>query len=386
VKRILLVHQPVDGGVGRHVLDLFQGLTDRGYDALLCGPAPPSGSPLTATERVRASHDGPPSATDRHLRLAMRRSIAPRADVLSLAHYARIVRAVKPDIVHAHSSKAGVIARLGKLLDPRTPVLYTPHGYAFAGFFDHELERAAYREAERALGPLTRRVVAVCRAEALLASSVCPARRVRVVHNGIDPDDDRPADERVRALATRGQIVCTVTQLRPGKGVETLIDAFPGVIARHPGTQLVIVGDGPLRPALQARVATRGVGASTHFLGEHADPGAVLTASDLFVLPSWAESFPYVILESMAHGLPILTSDVGGIAEAISDGESGLVVPARDRSAIESGLVSLLDDAGLRARLGETARDVLGQRFTRARMIARLADVYEEVLSETQLQ
>ncbi len=374
--RILLVHQPIDGGVGRHVLDIFEGLTERGYDALLCGPAVPSASLLLTGEPAPEVA----ATAARHLPLAMERSVS-GADVAALAGYVRIVRTVKPDLVHAHSSKAGAIARLGRVLHPRIPVLYTPHGYAFAGFFAHERERLAYREAERALGPLTSRIVAVCQAEARLAASVCPRRRIRVVHNGIDVVDGGPPDQRVRALASEGAIVSTVTQLRPGKGVETLIDALPAVIARHPEVQLVIVGDGPLRNALQAQAHDRGVGAVVHFLGEHADPNAVLRASDVFVLPSWAESFPYVILEAMSARLSILSTDVGGIGEAIVDGESGLLVGPRDPAAITRALLALLGDETLRTRLGDTARAVVARDFTRAGMIARLADVYEEVLS-----
>ncbi len=375
MSRILLVHQPIDGGVGRHVLDIFEGLTERGYDALLCGPAVPSASVLLGDD------PSPSIAAGRHLTLAMDRAISPRVDLAVLARYARIVRAARPDVVHAHSSKAGAIARLGKLVHPRIPVLYTPHGYAFAGFFEREHERIAYREAERALGPLTSRVVAVCQAEARLASSVCPVRRIRVVHNGIDLVDGGPPDQRVRALSSQGTIVCSVTQLRAGKGLETLIDALPAVVAQHPATQLVIVGDGPLRSALEAQARDRGVRAAVHFLGEHADPSAVLRASDVFVLPSWAESFPYVILEAMSARLSIVSTDVGGIDEAIVDGESGLLFGPRDPAAISGALLALLGDETLRTRLGDTARAVVARDFTRAGMIAQLADVYEEVLS-----
>lgn len=389
--RILLVHQPIDGGVGRHVRDLFEGLTQRGYDALLCGPALPSGSSLTIGGR--SALDGIGVATvdrhrslgaatlDRHRPLAMGRAIQPRGDLAVLARYVRIVRSLKPDLIHAHSSKAGAIARLAKLVHPRIPVLYTPHGYAFAGFFEHELERLAYLEAERFLTPLTRCVIAVCREEARIASAVSETLRVRVVHNGIDARDDRPPDPRVRALAHQGAVLCAVTQLRPGKGVETLIDALPAVIAEHHGAHLVIVGDGPLRDRLRRRADDRGVGAAVHFLGEHPAPAEVLRASDVFVLPSWAESFPYVILEAMLAGLPVLATDVGGISEAIVHGDSGLLVRPRDHAAISRGLLALLADAPLRTRLGGTARDVVRQRFTRAGMIAQLADLYEEVLS-----
>lgn len=369
MRRILLVHQPVDGGVGRHVLDVYEGLSDAGYDVVLCGPGLPGGSSL-ADGRLRGAA---------HRALAMQRAVAPRADVSALTRYGEIIRSVKPSLVHAHSSKAGAIARLGKLAYSSAPVLYTPHGYAFAGYFDRPLERLAYREAERSLTPLTRRVVAVCRAEASLAATVCPRRRIRVVHNGIDV----PAAVKQRAdRPTGGPIICTVTRLRPGKGLETLIDAVPDVIARHPAARVVIVGGGPLRDELAARVRARSVEHAVEFLGEHPDPRAVLRGANVFVLPSLAESFPYVVLEAMSQALPVVATDVGGIGEAVVDGESGLLVQAGDARGLARSLRTLLDDDPLRARLGARGRSEVEQRFTKARMIAGLSAVYEEVLSE----
>jgi glycosyltransferase involved in cell wall biosynthesis len=367
--RILLVHQPIDGGVARHVADLFEGLTARGHEAVLCGPGLPSASLLAATL--------PPDAP--HVPLAMERAVTPRADLEGLGRLVQIVRAVRPDVVHAHSSKAGALARVGRLLNPRVPVLYTPHGYAFAGFFEHELERAVYRETERGLARLTSCVLAVCEAEARLAASIGSARRIRVVHNGIGAPLDRPPDPELAALATRGPVICTLTQLRAGKGVETLIDALPAVLARHPGAQVAIAGDGPLRGPLHERARARGVEPAVHFLGERADPIAVLRGADIFLLTSWAESFPYVILESMAVGLPIVASDVGGVAEALVDRESGLLVRARDAAATAAALNALLDDGALRARLGAEARRAVNERFSRDAMVSGILAGYRDL-------
>jgi glycosyltransferase involved in cell wall biosynthesis len=371
VSRVLLLHQPVDGGVARHVADLWRGLTERGYDVLLCGPSLPSASLL--------SDDVPRDAP--HAKLEMGRAVSPAADIAAVRRLRGIVASWRPELIHAHSSKAGAIARLGRLAGVRVPVLYTPHGYAFAGFFERELERRIYREAERALAPLASRVVAVCEAEARLAASVGPVRRIRVVHNGIDDPPAGPVDPRVEELSKGGPVVCTLTQLRPGKGIETLIDALPPVVARHPGAQVVIAGDGPLRAPLEQRARDRGVAGAVHFLGEHPDPIAVLRGADVFLLTSWAESFPYVILESMAVGLAIVGSDFGGVGEAIDDGESGRLVPARDALATASALIELLDDPELRARLGARARAVVGAKFTRARMVDGVDGVYREVLA-----
>jgi glycosyltransferase involved in cell wall biosynthesis len=368
VTRVLLVHQPIDGGVARHVEDLFVGLRASGHEAVLCAPH----APAALREQLEPGD---------YQTLVMRRAIAPGPDAETILDFASIVRRVRPDIVHAHSSKAGAIARLARLLSPRIPVLYTPHGYAMGGFF-RRVERSAYREVERGLGLLTSRVLAVCEAEARLARTVTPARRVRVVHNGVDIPavSAGEPDARVTALRSRGPVVCTVCQLRPGKGMETLLDAWPAVAAGQPGAQLAVAGDGVLRSALEQRVEALGVADSVHFLGEHPDPIAAVRAADVFVLASWFEAFPYVILEAMALGLPIVASDVGGVAEAIAHGGSGLLVPARRPAALSSTLIELIANAELRDRLGALALQTVRRRFSTEAMVRGAIGVYAETL------
>ncbi|MGH2884346.1 MAG: glycosyltransferase, partial [Solirubrobacteraceae bacterium] len=232
--RVLLVHQPSDGGVGRHVADLADGLVALDYEVITCGPTPAAG--------LASGHE--------HIRLDLRRSVSP-ADLRMAASFAGIVGRVRPDVVHAHSSKAGAVARLAKLSHRRVPVVYTPHGFAFAGHFRSRTERLAYREAERALGRLTDRLVCVCEAEARLARRVAPADRVRVVHNGVPlASPDAPESPAIAALRRLGPVVCTLGLMRAGKGLETLVDAAPAVLASHPTAQFAIWGDGPETGAL----------------------------------------------------------------------------------------------------------------------------------------
>jgi glycosyltransferase involved in cell wall biosynthesis len=364
VRRVLLVHQPTDGGVGRHLTDLAIGLQTRGFRAVLCGPSPPAGLPGSCA----------------HIELDLRRSIAPRADAAAIVGLARIVGEVRPALIHAHSSKAGAVARLAKLLHPRVPVVYTPHGYAFAGHFSRELERSAYREIERMLARLADRVLCVCEAEARLARAVGPAERVRVVYNGVEPAGTGPVDRRVAELAADGPVVCALTLLRPGKGIETLIDALPAVLADHPRARIAIGGDGPDLEALRSRARALGVAEAVRFLGQSRDPLGLLRGTQVFVHPSWAESFPYVILEAMSLGLPIAASDVGGVGEALAAGESGALVAPRDARALARALIELLGDPARAARMGAAAKQRFEQRFTRARMIDGVVSVYEEAL------
>jgi glycosyltransferase involved in cell wall biosynthesis len=350
--------------VGRHLRDVTHGLAERGWEVVLCSPqAPPYlEHPVT------------------HVQLDLHRAISPGVDLAAGAALARAVGELRPDVVHAHSSKAGAVARLARALHPRVPLVYTPHGYAFAGHFSRRGQRAAYRGIERLLSPLANRVVCVCEAEARLARSVGAGDRVRVIHNGIEPAPPGPGDPRIAQLAERGPVIGALTMLRPGKGIETLIDAAPAVLARHPSAQVAIVGDGPELELLRERARSRGVAHAVHFPGPSGRPLEALRAIDVFVHPSWAESFPYVLLEAMTLGRPIVASDVGGVGEAIEDGVSGLLVPPRNPDGLARALCDLLNDRERATRMGALALERVRSQFTLAEMIDRLSAVYDELV------
>jgi glycosyltransferase involved in cell wall biosynthesis len=366
MSRIMQLYQPTGGGVGRHVRDLAECLSERGHEVVLCGPAAPEGM-----SRL------PPGVS--HVPLELDRPVSPREDLAALMRLGGILRRARPDVLHTHSSKAGAVGRIARLARPGMPVVYTPHGYAFAGWFESSSHRRAYREIERLLAPLTSRAVCVCEAEARLGATVGFKKRIRVVYNGISAVNSGPTDSRMQALRAEGPLVCVLTQLRPGKGIETLIDATPGVLERHPALQVAIWGEGPERELLQERVREAGVEASVHFLGPSLDPLAALRGADVFVHPSLAESFPYAILEAMATARPIVASDVGGIGEALIDGESGLLVPAGSSTALAEALIALLEDPARRNGIGEAARRRVERLFTREAMIDRLVGVYHEI-------
>jgi glycosyltransferase involved in cell wall biosynthesis len=370
VTRILLCHQPIDGGVARHVGDLLEGLPTRGFEVVVCSPAMPTGVASVVT----------------HTPLDLRREISPRADAAALAGLAGLIGELRPDIIHGHSSKAGALVRLARLRHPRARVVYTPHGYPFAGHFPGRSERLAYRAIERALAPLASRVVCVCEAEARLARSVGPRGRIRVVHNGIAPAPGGRIDPGIAELGRSGPVIGALAGLRPGKGLETLIEAAPRVLARHPGVTIAIVGDGPELPALRARAGALGVAQAVRFPGGSADPLAALRGMDLFAHPSWAEAFPYVVLEAMSLARPIVASDVGGVGEAVIDGESGLLVPPRDSDALARALIELLDDPARARRLGETAMGRIRSDFSREAMIDGVSAVYDELVPSSPRQ
>jgi glycosyltransferase involved in cell wall biosynthesis len=365
MRRVLLVHQPIDGGVARHVADLASGLAEREFEVTLCGPAPPA-----AVSQAQI----------RHVELDLCREIKPGADLTAVRKLTGIVRETRPDLIHAHSSKAGVLTRLQRMRNMRIPLIYTPHLYSFASSFASGTRRVAYREIERVLSPLASRVICVCEQEAKLARAIGPEDRVRLVYNGVAPAPQQaPAAHEVSELARTGPVVCAIALLHPRKGLDTLIAAAPTILASHPGAQFAIWGDGPELHRLQALAASLGVGHAVHFLGLCTDPIAALRDADVFVHPAFAEAFPYVILEAMSAATPIVASDVGGIGEALIDDRSGLLVSPGDSAQLAQAVVELLGDAGMRKRIGAGALERFESHFSLTQMIDGVIDVYNEI-------
>jgi glycosyltransferase involved in cell wall biosynthesis len=360
VARILMVSQPTDGGVFQHVAQLCEGLAERGHQPIVACPL----------------QQRPPGLAAEVIRLDLVRAVHPRADLHAVAAAVRLVRRLRPALVHAHSSKAGAVARLARPALPRTPLVYTPHGYAFAGYFERESERTRYRAVERALAPLASLVLCVCEAERRLAAGIGSARRAHVVHNGIAVPPPGLPHPGLIALRERGPVIGLVTLLRPGKGIETLVDALPEVLDAHPDASVAIAGRGPDREQLMARAHERGVGAAVHLIGETAGPLPLLTGTDVFVSASWAESFPYNVLEAMAVGLPVVGTDVGGTAEAVAHGQTGLIVPPRDPQALAAAIRVLLDDPVRGRTLGQAGRRRVEERFSVRRMLDGTVDLY----------
>ena len=352
-----------EGGSFAHVAALARRLTARGHVVGFAGALP-----------------GPPDAEV--FDVPIERNVSPGADLRTTRRLAQVYRRFRPDLVHAHCSKEGMTARLARLTAPGIPLVYTPHGYAFDSYFSSSSDRALYRTAETLAAPLATRVLCVCEAERRLAAGVGPASRTRVVHNGIDPLSPDGVNPFVESLRP-GPVITCVTGVREGKGIETLIDATPVLALKFPDVTVALAGDGPLRPELEERVRKLGLESRFRFLGEVENVAAVLTGSDMFVLPSWGESFPYAVLEAASLGLPIVATDVGGVGEAVPHGDCALLVPRHDVGALAAGMLELLREPSRASRLGAAARARQLDLFTLDRMVDGTLGVYEEALNRT---
>lgn len=196
--------------------------------------------------------------------------------------------------------------------------------------------------------------------------------RITLIPNGVDLTAFLPPRDRhiIRKIAM-------VANLRAEKGHDALIDAAPAILAREPEAEFFIGGDGPLRDALIERAEARGVARRFRFLGQCNDVPALLSTSDLFVLPSRSEAFPNAVIEAMAAGLPVVATNVGGIPELITSGVSGVLIPPGDAAALARSVLELMDRPGFASSLGQSARTRIEQEFSFDRMVAGFEGLYD---------
>jgi glycosyltransferase involved in cell wall biosynthesis len=361
-KILILITLAETGGAQTYVAGLLPGLTER-FEVLVAahGEGPLREATLAAGARF---------AGLRHVRRALR----PARDITGLAELVTLMRRERPDIVHANSSKAGVLGRTAAVI-ARVPVrIFTVHGWAFKA---HAGAAAAlYRWADRAMAPLT--TVTICDSEterlAGLAARTCRANRTVVISTGVDAGAVPLA--RHDGEPTR---LVSVGRLAAPKDPHTLVRALAALGERPFSTQ--IVGDGPERAAVEAEVGAHGLEGRVELLGDRRDVPRLLADSDVFVLSSRSEGAPLSVLEAMAAGLPVVASAVGGVPEQVADGATGLLVPPGDPAALASALERLLADPELRRRLGTAGRERVRERFDLAAVRRAHVDLYERVLA-----
>jgi len=370
--RVLLVLEACSGGAGRHVVDLAGGLTARGHDVSLAySPARAEPWFLNAISAVQGLV---------LYRLPMHRSLS-FGDVGACRQLRRLVNKTGSyDILHGHSSKAGALLRLAQLGN-HVPVVYTPHAPITMDPKLSMLARSAYSLAERMLAGLCARIICVSPSEqAHLHGLGLPARKLRVVCNGIAPlpGQDRAALREKLGLNTASVCFGFVGRITHQKAVDRVIAAFVPVCRQHANARLVIVGDGPELEAMQALAVDLGVAREVLFTGA-ANGAELMSAFDVFVLPSRYEGMPYVLLEAVANRLPVVMTDVGGAHLVVRDEENGFVVPQARPAQLSDHLITLAKQPGLRGTMAARSAEIAAS-FSLERMVDETLVVYQELV------
>lgn len=364
---VLHVFLPDSGGVPGYVANLTSGLLDRGWRVTLAGPA----SAQAAEEAIAAGAEFVP--------LDLPRGAHPRHDAMAIARLAGVIHRRRVDIVHAHSSKAGVVAAWPARINGR-PCVYTPHGWSFQ-MSGHQFKQRFYAWVERLHSRRGRQltlVVSEAERVSALAWHVCPAGEIEVVHTGLRP---RPT------VLQRGS---ARAQLGLGE------DEFVAVWVGRPGAQKRPQDLEPLQQRLRGvtTVLAFGSGLDEHDAGARflaaggrlpppgSSPAVGYAAADLLVHTAEWEGLPLVVLEAMQYGLPVVAYDVGGVGEQVRHGETGFLTLPRDVMGLAAYVQELAQDHQICSRFGRAGAARLESDFDFDRMVDRIEHLYRLVRAD----
>ncbi len=299
--------------------------------------------------------------------------------------------ALGSDILHVHGARAALFGRLAavSLGRQRPRIVYTIHGFAAPHYAPPK--RELLLGIERALAAATDRWVCVSAAErvALLRSGVADADRVQVIRNGIEmekfalPEEEQPGLRESLDIPGSAFVITTVCRLYRPRDFDTLLQSFGRVRTAIRHALLLVVGEGPLRTAIEEQVRHLGLQEQVRLLGMRRDIPRLLAATDVFVLSSkgW-EGLPLTVLEAMAASLPVVASAVGGTGEAVEDGLTGLLYRPGDVDALAQHVLRLASDATLAREMGQRGLSRVRQLFTAARMVEETVSLYEGLLAQ----
>ncbi|HEV8148168.1 MAG TPA: glycosyltransferase [Bryobacteraceae bacterium] len=378
--RILELTEAAAGGVGRHVIDLSEGLLARGHEVHLAYSTFRSDDVFAEDLRRLKRMSGLETC-----RIQMRHmpSLTDIGAINTVRHYLKDRGPFH--LLHCHSTKAGMIGRLA-VLSGSPGCLYTPHGMFAMDPNRSALSKRLASALEVALSDFGDRVIAVSAAEFAHAVEIgIPASKLKIIPNGVTLASSSPASDRAQIRAEWGlhdSEVCIgfVGRLVPVKSPETMLKGFACLRdSVRERARLVMVGDGPLEPKLRRLTTNLGIAKSVTWLGAR-DARTLMHVFDTLVVTSDSEVTPLVVLEAMTRGLPIVATRVGAVADTVQPGVNGFIVPVRGVGEITDALTVLVQNPDLRTRMGEASRRIV-QAFSIDRMVDQTVRLYEEVVA-----
>ena len=362
-RRLRIIHVDAErefSGGEVQVFLLIDGLAARGHqNLLLCRPQ--SAAAAEAARRGIAVH-----AVPMHGDL----------DVVAVRRMARWIKAAGADLVHLHTGRAAWLGGSAAWL-AGVPAIVT-----------RRMDRPVRRGWRTRLiyQRFTRHTVAISPqvAQCLSAGGI-PTERISLIPSAVDTKRLHPLRARATVRAAEGAgdddaVVLSMAALVARKGLDVLLNAVAELAQRGLRPHIWCAGEGPERAALVAQAEALGIAAQTRLLGQRADVGDLLAACDVVVLPSRREGLGVAALEAMAGGRPLVASAVGGLADAVADGVTGLLVPPDDPARLAAALQTLLRDPMLRAALGNAAAQHVAERFSAEKLIDAYERLYRRIV------
>ncbi|MDX2037799.1 MAG: glycosyltransferase family 4 protein [Isosphaeraceae bacterium] len=383
MKIVHIITRLILGGAQENTLLTVEGLHHRWGDevTLITGPAEgPEGDLFGRAEQLGLRVEVMPELV---------RAIRPATDARAYGLLRRSIRRLAPEVVHTHSSKAGILGRAAAWAERVPAVVHTIHGLPF-GPSESPTRNRVYVALERWAAKRCHAIVSVCDAmtEQALAAGVGRPEQYSTVYSGMDVDaflhPPRPRDlVRAELGLEPGEVAfATVARLFERKGHDDILAVAPRILAQAPQVRFVFIGDGLLRDRLKADAERLGVPGAVKFTGL-VPPGRIpelLQAVDGVIHPSLREGLARVLPQALIVGRPVISYDVDGAREVVRP-ETGFLLPPRDLGALERAVLALAASPDLRDRMGRNGRELFAERFRHETMTDQLRRLYEQLLS-----
>jgi glycosyltransferase involved in cell wall biosynthesis len=372
------------GGAQENTVLTCAGLRDRGHDVtLIAGPETgPEGSLWPQAE----------NASTHTIKLdSMRRSVKPLVDYKCARELTAIFRRERFDIIHTHSSKAGIVARYAAHRAGNAKVVHTIHGMSFNRTQSAFVQRL-FATLERRAARWTDAFISVADAmtDQAVRANIAPRERFTTIRSGIDTTLFQ------RTQKTRGQVrndwhvsddtvvVGTVARMFENKGYDSILMAMPAIVCANANVRFVWIGDGVNREQYEAVLAKSGLSDRVIFAGlvKPDEVARLMNGMDVLVHASQWEGLPRVLVQASLMQIPCVSFDNDGAPEAISDGRTGWLVPLGDQDALANRVTRLCNDKELRASMGIVARAHCIERFDVGAMVSHIADLYGDLVAE----
>ena len=352
-------------GAPRHLLSILENLDPAKFKvSCICPPGPLAGEIRNLRQ---------------HIELDVI-SMGSRLDLKAIKRIRKIIKHVKPNIIHVHGTRAGALGRLASV-GTNIPVVYTEHIWTHNFKLNNSLLGFFHHIGGWFLDLFTVKNIAVSNAvkEFMVETNISYAEKIVVIYNGIEPT-------KVRADIFNDDqniLIGTVGTLYPLKGFQFLIQALPAIRQEFPEVKLEIIGEGAYKKALVREVGRRKMEKFVKFAGFQTDIEKSLAKLDLYVQPSISESFGLAIVQAMSVGLPVVATRTGGIPEVVTEGKSGLLVKAGSHKELSKAIITVLRDRTMARKMGEFARRESVTRFNLKDMIEEVEKLYEEMAQNT---
>lgn len=320
---------------------------------------------------------------------ALRRSIHPVRDWLSYRHVKRMLAEFRPDVVHTHSAKGGILGRVAASRLKVPAIVHTVHGAPFHEY-QHPLTYQVYRACETYAAKRCQALISVADAmtDRLVAAGVAPREKFVTIYSGMDVEPFRMSGS-LRAATRRDCgfrdeeiVIGKIARLFPLKGHHDLIASAEAVVRACPQVRFLLVGDGVLRQTLEREIEGRGLQPYFRFTGLVApdEIPALISAMDVLVHTSLREGLARALPQALLAGKPVVSYDIDGAREVVLEGETGCLIPARDQTRLSQALVRLAGDAELRQRLGREGQRRFTDLFRHETMTRQIRELYQALL------